>query len=415
MAHTIELEQVTKRYDLGQRAQAYGTLRDAIGGAIGQRPRRKRRPADEVWALRDVDLTVDEGEVVGVVGRNGAGKSTLLKVLSRITAPTTGVSRTRGRVGALLEIGTGFHPELTGRENVYLNGTVLGMSRRDVERRFDEIVAFADIERFLDTPVKRYSSGMFLRLAFAVAAHIEPDILIVDEVLAVGDVAFQERCLGRMSEFGSEGRTVVFVSHDLGAISQLCERVVWFERGAVAADGPPPDVLDRYLTTVAQDSTNVVFTPQRDQRVQLRSASIRAESRPGDLVRRDEPVTIRLSFVTSERIPGLDVGIRLTSRNGTVVLDENLSDVQPIGRLDEAERYEASLTVPAVLPSGEYVASVWIAAWVGSTVYEVFLDREILRLRLWPTPDERPESIERRRAVQPPVTWNVRTIGHSES
>src|SRR4051812_3637783 len=208
-----------KRYRLGE--GGYVTLRERLDGRF--RLRRTNGGAKEVWALREVELSIDQGEIVGIVGPNGSGKTTFLKSVARIVRPTTGSVAVRGRVGALLEVGTGFHQELTGRENVFLNGVVLGMSRREIRRRFDQIVEFAGVERFLDTPLKRYSSGMYLRLAFAVAAHIDPDVMIVDEVLAVGDAEFQRRCLGRMSEFAGEGRTVLFVSHDLGTVGRLCD------------------------------------------------------------------------------------------------------------------------------------------------------------------------------------------------
>src|SRR5262245_26450585 len=229
----IEARNLGKRYRLGQ--SGYATLREKLGSRRGLQ--HGPTEAREIWALRDLDLEIREGDVLGFVGRNGAGKTTLLKTIARIVRPTTGVVRVRGRVGALLEVGTGFHPELTGRENIYLNGVVLGMSRREIDRRFDDIVEFAGVERFLDTPLKRYSSGMYLRLAFAVAAHIDPDVVIVDEVLAVGDAEFQRRCLGRMSEFGREGRTVLFVSHDTGAVASLCSRAVWLDAGEIKADG----------------------------------------------------------------------------------------------------------------------------------------------------------------------------------
>src|SRR5690348_5499913 len=198
-----------------------------------------RRKKDETfWALKDVSLQVNEGEVLGLIGRNGAGKTTLLKILSRITRPTTGWAEIRGRVGSLLEVGTGFHPELTGRENTFLSGAVLGMSKREIARKFDEIVGFAELEKFIDTPVKHYSSGMYVRLAFAVAAHLEPEILLVDEVLAVGDLEFQKKCVGRMSEVSKAGRTIVFISHQMSQIRRLCERVIWVDRGVIKRDGP---------------------------------------------------------------------------------------------------------------------------------------------------------------------------------
>jgi len=232
----IQLDSVAKRYRIGRYPGAYLTLRETLAA----RTRRGEDEARVAWALRDVSFAIAEGEAVGIIGANGAGKSTLLRILARITQPTSGVSRTRGRVGSLLEVGTGFHPELSGRENVFLNGAILGMTRRELRARFDEIVAFAGVERFLDTPLKRYSTGMRLRLAFAVAAHVDPEIMLVDEVLAVGDARFRERCLGKMRELGREGRTVLFVSHDLGAVTRLCSRAIWLEAASSARTGRAP-------------------------------------------------------------------------------------------------------------------------------------------------------------------------------
>ena len=245
MAKTaVTAERVGKLYRLGN---TQDTLARTLADALMRSARGKDRRAQELWALDDVSFEVAEGEVIGIIGRNGAGKSTLLKLLSRLTEPTRGRITVEGKVGSLLEIGTGFHPELTGRDNIYLNGTILGMSRADVSRRFDEIVEFAEIDRFLDTPVKRYSSGMYVRLAFAVAAHLESEILIVDEVLAVGDVAFQRKCLGRMGQVANEGRTVLFVSHNLAAIKSLCTRALLLQDGKLVADGPVEDTVTKYL------------------------------------------------------------------------------------------------------------------------------------------------------------------------
>jgi lipopolysaccharide transport system ATP-binding protein len=244
----IQVQGLGKRYTIGGERKPYRTLRESLTGAFRRRPAIAER---SFWALRDVSFTINRGEVVGIIGRNGAGKSTLLKVLSRITEPTEGGADIDGRVGSLLEVGTGFHPELTGRENVYLNGAILGMRRAEISRKFDEIVAFAETEQFLDTPVKFYSSGMYTRLAFAVAAHLDPEIRIVDEVLAVGDAAFQRKCLGKMRDVSASGRTVLFVSHTMSAVQQLCGRVMLLRGGTVAADGPPADVIDRYLSDAA--------------------------------------------------------------------------------------------------------------------------------------------------------------------
>ncbi|TMC82190.1 MAG: ABC transporter ATP-binding protein [Chloroflexi bacterium] len=256
MAKTaVTAERVGKLYRLGN---TQDTLARTLADALMRSARGKDRKAQELWALDDVSFEVAEGEVIGIIGRNGAGKSTLLKLLSRLTEPTRGRITVEGKVGSLLEIGTGFHPELTGRDNIYLNGTILGMSRADVSRRFDEIVEFAEIDRFLDTPVKRYSSGMYVRLAFAVAAHLESEILIVDEVLAVGDVAFQRKCLGRMGQVANEGRTVLFVSHNLAAIKSLCTRALLLQDGKLVADGPVEDTVScvRFGSPMTRASTS---------------------------------------------------------------------------------------------------------------------------------------------------------------
>ncbi len=254
----IRVENLSKRYRIGAKQEAYRTLREAMMSAVSAPARQLRAFAgrsgaaagpQEFWALNDVSFEVKRGEVVGIIGRNGAGKSTLLKILSRITEPTSGSVDIYGRVGSLLEVGTGFHPELTGRENIYLNGAILGMKRDEIARQFDAIVEFAEIEKFVDTPVKHYSSGMYLRLAFAVAAHLEPEILLVDEVLAVGDAAFQKKCLGKMGAVAKEGRTVLFVSHDLGAIQSLCRRSLLLNGGEIMADGPTEQVVYNYIAS----------------------------------------------------------------------------------------------------------------------------------------------------------------------
>lgn len=259
----IRVEELGKVYRIGQRQQ-YKTLKETLVHAMAGTFRRltsigwpsssasyqhHNSTKERIWALKGVTFEIEHGEVVGIIGRNGAGKSTLLKILSRITKPTTGYAKTRGRVGSLLEVGTGFHPELTGRENIYLNGAILGMRRGEIRRTFDEIVAFAEMEKFIDTPVKRYSSGMYMRLAFAVAAHLEPEILIVDEVLAVGDAEFQKKCLGKMGNVAQEGRTVLFVSHNMDAIQQLCPRCILLEKGQLIAQGDSAGIIANYLSS----------------------------------------------------------------------------------------------------------------------------------------------------------------------
>ncbi len=247
----VKIEALSKRYLIGGLHPGYMTFREMVADTLFAPFRALRgmaSPAREVlWALKGIDLEVQHGELIGIIGRNGAGKSTLLKILSRITKPTTGRIAIYGRVGSLLEVGTGFHPDLTGRENIFLNGAILGMRRAEIARKFDEIVSFSEIEKFIETPVKWYSSGMYVRLAFSVAAHLEPEVLMMDEVLAVGDAAFQQKCLDKMREIRQQGRTIFFVSHDMPAITRLCQRAILLDRGAIVADGPPQQVVDEYL------------------------------------------------------------------------------------------------------------------------------------------------------------------------
>jgi len=262
-------ERLSKEYDIGARQERYNTLRDRLSGSLRSLVRRRSRPAanNKFWALRDVSFDVPRGEIMGFIGRNGAGKSTLLKLLSRITDPTDGLARIYGRVGSLLEVGTGFHSELTGRENIYLSGAILGMSKGEIDRKLEQIIDFAEVDKFVDTPVKRYSSGMYVRLAFAVAAHLETEILLVDEVLAVGDAAFQKKCLGQMGEVANkEGRTVLFVSHNMAMIENLCQRVIWLKDGRIAGDGAPNGVISSYLAELSQmSSTPLVHRTDRQR------------------------------------------------------------------------------------------------------------------------------------------------------
>ncbi len=251
----IEVVNLSKRYRIGVLRRGYDTLRDRLAEgvkALVKRASSTDRNADTIWALKDVSFSVAQGEVLGIIGRNGAGKTTLLKILSRITTPTTGCAWVRGRVGSLLSVGTGFHPELTGRENVYLNGAVLGMTRAEINRKFDEIVDFSGVERFIDTPIKRYSSGMNMRLAFSVAAHLEPEILMVDEVLAVGDAAFNRKCVSKMKDVTAQGRTVLFVAHYMPAIESLCDNVMWLDGGTVVQRGPAKAVVAQYINKINQ-------------------------------------------------------------------------------------------------------------------------------------------------------------------
>ena len=325
----IKVENLSKRYRIGAREAAYGTLRESIVAAVRAPLRRlgrsNGRPADEtIWALRDVNLEVEPGEVVGIIGKNGAGKSTLLKILSRITEPTTGKVELYGRVGSLLEVGTGFNAELTGRENVYLNGAILGMKKAEIDRRFDEIVAFAELERFLDTPVKRYSSGMYMRLAFAVAAHLEPEILLVDEVLAVGDSAFQTKCLGKISEVARQGRTVLFVSHNMTAINQLCPRSVMLDDGRIAATGKTTEVMAHYLKSGsggAECIWNDFHRAPGNENIKLHAVRVNTNGLVTSEVDIDKEIKIEVEFWN--RRPGarkVCVNIYVLDSSGSVVL-----------------------------------------------------------------------------------------------
>jgi ABC-2 type transport system ATP-binding protein/lipopolysaccharide transport system ATP-binding protein len=402
MSTAIEVVDLSKRYRLGQRLGSYTTLREVITTAVR---RGEKSAAPDLWALRDVNFTVPEGEALGVIGPNGAGKTTLLKVLSRITEPTAGVSRTRGRAGTLLDVGTGFHPELTGRENIFLNAAILGMSKRDVDRRFDSIVDFAGLERFLETPLKRYSWGMYLRLAFAVAAHVEPDIVILDEVLAVGDARFREKCLNKMSDFGREGRTVVFVSHDLGSITQVCRRAIWLEGGRIVADGPSEEIVQRYVRGAVGSLPRADFDADPIRPLQLLSAAVTDED--GTDVRvaeRGEPLTLTVRFLVREPQPSLDIGLYMRDRRGIRALEE-VWGVDTGGTLvidRPPQEVEARLTLPPVLPAGDFVLGVWLG-----TGYETLLEQEALRFRIWPRADDPAEATDRDRVLQPPVRWQV--------
>ncbi len=324
----ITVRNLSKRYRLGQIGAA--SLREAAERLMrswrgAPAPEAADAELRELWALRDVSFDLARGEVLGIIGRNGAGKSTLLKILSRITEPTTGKALLRGRVASLLEVGTGFHPELSGRDNIFLNGALLGMRKAEIARKFDEIVAFSEVERFIDTPVKRYSSGMYVRLAFAVAAHLEPEILIVDEVLAVGDASFQRKCLGKMGDVAGAGRTVLFVSHNMVAVQSLCRRAIWLEGGRLKSDGAPARVVGEYLSC-AQDHANEVAwddieTAPGTESVRVRRAFVAPEG-GGD----DAPITMQTPVVIATEYqvlrPGTEVHItyHLVNEQGTIVL-----------------------------------------------------------------------------------------------
>ena len=352
MAVAIEAQELSKRYRIGQTQAAYGTLRDSLARTASRftGTREESHARQEIWALREVSFNVREGEVLGVIGRNGAGKSTLLKILTRITAPTSGRAVIRGRVGSLLEVGTGFNPELTGRENVFLNGSILGMKRREIQHKLSDIIEFSGIETFIDTPVKRYSSGMSVRLAFAVAAHLEPEIMLVDEVLAVGDAEFQQRCLGRMEQFSGTGRTVLFVSHNMQTINQLCDRAIWIDGGRIVDEGDPSDVVTNYLRT-SRTSGSVMSWPD-DQSAPgddlARLLSVRAIDQHGDTVETidvRDPIGIEIRFrVLRDDARSVFAKIRVLDRQRDIAFNA----------MDTAAQADAP-PVPGV-----YTAIVWI-------------------------------------------------------
>jgi lipopolysaccharide transport system ATP-binding protein len=330
----IKVEGLGKRFRIGTVMDRNPTLRDALVNAVVGPFRRLRHGGsstggriETIWAMRDISFEVHAGDRVGIIGRNGAGKSTLLKVLTRITPPTEGRAELVGTVGSLLEVGTGFHPELTGRENIYLNGAILGMKRVEVRAKFDEIVEFSEIGSYLDTPVKRYSSGMYVRLAFAVAAHLEPDILVVDEVLAVGDLEFQKKCLGRMSDVAREGRTVLFVSHNMGAIASLCSRAVLLDAGKLIADGPTQDVIGTYISR-GLDLSGTMEWPDPDtapgwDTVKIRAVRVSQDGVVTSDVEIDKEVSVEVDFWNLDEGASLNVAVHLIDRTGVTVFAAN--------------------------------------------------------------------------------------------
>ncbi|HSB66814.1 MAG TPA: ABC transporter ATP-binding protein [Anaerolineales bacterium] len=422
----IRVEDLGKRYRIGTSPERYKTLRDSIVAGVNasvQSLRRGRsltansKEASTIWALRHVSFEVYKGKVLGIVGRNGAGKSTLLKILSRVTEPTEGNAEIHGRVGSLLEVGTGFHPELTGRENIYLNGAILGMKRVEIERKFDEIVSFSEVEQFIDTPVKRYSSGMYLRLAFAVAAHLEPEILVVDEVLAVGDAEFQRKCMGKMSDVAQAGRTVLFVSHNMSAILRLTEETLVLDKGQLVYRAPTPQAVDYYMAAGFSGAGEHLWT----------SAEIPAEAAPFvplairlrdhlgrvvDTLRSTEPFTIELEYRLDRPITGLRVGIYLLTMRGEYVFTS--FDLDNPAQFEQMEvrpegHYISRCTIPAnTLNEGRYILSVNASSF---RIQRYFWDDRALAFTVdatgapgkhWPEPRMGP--------VRPALDWVIERL-----
>ena len=363
--HAIQVERLSKQYRLGQVVAEQPTLGERLYGLAGSTLNRLRgrqtkdsNKGEAFWALNDVSFQAEQGKVFGVIGRNGAGKSTLLKILSRITEPTSGEALIHGRVGSLLEVGTGFHPELTGRENVYLNAAILGMKRREVAAKFDDIVAFAELEKFIDTPVKRYSSGMYVRLAFAVAAHLEPEVLLIDEVLAVGDAGFQQRCLGRMSEIAEHGRTVLFVSHDMGAVARLCDKVMLLDNGQVEMIDQPQQAIDRYLQLVSnwREDPAGVFNGPLTEVMRFHELTINGvnNTKPR-VVHPEQPIRLHVTGSVDRMVPSFRTTFSIF-RDGVRLLTQHDT---PVPTDLPAGNFEAETEVPAyLLRPGRYTVSI---------------------------------------------------------
>lgn len=416
MATVISVENLSKLYHIGLR-QHSGSLRESITNLaknpIGWLSRNGSR--EELWALNNVSFDVREGELVGIIGSNGAGKSTLLKILSRITEPTSGQVKLSGRVGSLLEVGTGFHPELTGRENIFLNGAILGMKRQEIARKFDQIVAFSEIERFIDTPVKFYSSGMYVRLAFSVAAHLEPDILIVDEVLAVGDAAFQKKCLGKMDDVAGHGRTVLFVSHSMAAVRKLCSRAICLQSGEIVHDGASDDVTEKYLQESARvesfaDIPTIIKSLPPDPVFRWKGIRLTQGGREVPQIVNGQPLELTVNYRVLKPTWGLRVLFDLSDIDGTLLFrsfnDEDHDDV------------------PVVAP-GDYISKAIIPANLLAPIdYELRIYATVFNIRM--CPPERgisiPIKVEAtgrsnraylgdpiRGKLTPPITWTTQT------
>lgn len=365
----IRVKNLGKRYRLGGSHEPYHTFRDAILNSVKAPFKVLHHEVDETfWALKNINLDIKQGEVVGIIGQNGAGKSTFLKILSRITYPTEGIAEIHGRVGSLLEVGTGFHPEMTGRENIFLNGSILGMRKTEIEQKFDEIVKFSEIEKFIDMPVKRYSSGMYVRLAFAVAAHLDPEILLVDEVLAVGDAAFQKKCLGKMGTVADEGRTVLFVSHNMGLMGQLCDRAILFDHGTISMDGSAENVIAKYIETASWEFNNssiVRFTPDQGKDIQITSLGIyNQEGAVSSDLNRVKPFTIQLEYQVHKPVRDATIELVLEVEYPVhqFIIRSYDTDMTPaMAGVREKGTYLAKIEFPGMLlNSGHYQIRAWI-------------------------------------------------------
>lgn len=374
--NSITVKNLTKRYQIGE--AKHNSLRDSIMSFV-------RKPSlstktKEFWALDDVSFELKAGETLGIIGKNGAGKSTLLKILSRVTKPTSGSVELRGRVGSLLEVGTGFHQELSGRENIFLNGAILGMQRSEIAKKFDEIVEFAEIEQFLDSPVKHYSSGMYMRLAFAIAAHLEPEILIVDEVLAVGDSAFQKKCLGKMQDVSQHGRTILFVSHSMQAISRLCQRALWLENGKIIADGTSGEVVNKYLNTLSETAAEKVWNENEpaSEFAKLKSARICNQAlQNAEVLKINEPVFVEMIYEVIKAGQVLVPNLHFYNEEGICVFVTHNLENEWRNKPRDCGIYTSRAVVPAnFLAEGKFFVGVALTTYNPFEVH--FYEREII-------------------------------------
>jgi lipopolysaccharide transport system ATP-binding protein len=423
MKPAIEVENLGKRYRIGLPPRKYQTLSENITNVLKAPLRAIRRVqtpqsdgADTIWALREVNFDVQQGQLLGIIGRNGAGKSTLLKILSRITEPTTGSLTIRGRVGSLLEVGTGFHPELTGRENIFLNGAILSMKRTEIERKFDEIVAFSEVEQFIDTPVKRYSSGMYLRLAFAVAAHLEPEILVVDEVLAVGDAEFQKKCLGKMGDVAQQGRTVLFVSHNMSAILRLTQESIVLEKGRLVMRAPSSEAVDYYLSAGNTDAGERVWDEEEipAEATPFRPIALRLLDKAGkvvDSVRSVEPFMIEMEYHLSTPLTGLRIGIYISTSRGEYVLTSFDTDDQHLfekhGSRPAGRHVSRVIIPPDLLNGGHYLVGVNASSY---RVRRYFMDEQALSFNVNTSGAPGMQWAEARPGIlRPRLEWKIET------
>ena len=410
MESIIKVRGLGKQYYLGGNLSPYSTVREAIMNVARQPLRRLsgNGKRETIWALKDLDCEISQGEIVGIIGRNGAGKSTLLKILSRITEPTVGRVELYGRVASLLEVGTGFHPELSGRENIYLNGSILGMAHKEIERKFDEIVAFAEVEKFVDTPVKRYSSGMYVRLAFAVAAHLEPEILVVDEVLAVGDYNFQQKCLNKMQDVSGRGRTVLFVSHNMGAISRLCERCILLDQGRLVFAGPTQAAVQTYMTSGLMERAEYTQESAAEKAVNLKRIALVVE---GDEIRGDVPydgeLKFELEYEVNQGVTGVSVGIGLFTVDGTCAFVTGDFDSHPelLGPRQPGSYRTVVKIPPCWLNVGRYTVTVYIANGSSGVVYDQ-VEALIFNVIDTGTPGSR-HGVDRKGVLQPQLDWTT--------